>query len=190
MTVAGDAAYRAERWRVFVALRVPRSVADPLLAAARAALGPAAPVRWADPADLHLTLWFIGPLPASGLPAVEARVAAAAAMARPIDCRVEGCGTFGRGRGRATWVGLADPGADRVASLAGRLDPTDVPHQAHVTVCRGAPPGLAGDLGAALAGRDELAWRATVVEVLRSHAGRRPAYETLASFALGPVASA
>ncbi len=180
----------AERWRVFVALRLPRAVADPLAEAARTALAPGAPVRWVDPADLHLTIWFIGPLRPAELPAIAARVAATAAAARPFECRVEGCGTFGRGRGRAAWVGLAEPAAAAVAALATELVPADAPHQAHVTVCRGAPPGFAGDLGGALAGRAPLAWRATSLEVLRSHPGRRPAYETLAAFPLGAVGSA
>jgi 2'-5' RNA ligase len=184
---AGDAP--EERWRLFVALRVPRAVADQLAEAARATLAPGAPVHWVDPADLHLTIWFIGLLRPSELPAVAARVAAVAAAARSIECRVEGCGTFGRGPGRAAWVGLAEPAAAAVESLAAELAPPDAPHQAHITVCRGAPPAFAGDLGAALAGRAPQAWRATSLDLLRSHPGRRPAYETLAAFPLGTVGS-
>jgi len=180
----------AERWRVFVALRVPRAVADPLAKAAAAALAPGPTVRWVHAADLHLTLWFIGPLWPSQAPAVVGRMAVAAAAAGPIECRVEGAGTFGRGRGRAAWVGLAEPGAAAVVSLAAELAPADAPHQAHITVCRGAPPGFAGDLGVALAGRAGLSWRATSLELLRSHPGRRPAYETLAAVPLGAVAGA
>ncbi len=179
----------AERWRVFVALRVPRAVADPLGAVARAVLMPGGPVRWINPADLHLTLWFIGPLPPSELPAVAGRVAAAAATARPVECRVDRSGSFGRGRGRATWVGLAQPGATAIATLAGQLA-GDGPHVAHVTVCRGAPAALAVDLAAALAERGGLAWCATSMEILRSHPGRRPAYETVAAFPLGTGADA
>ncbi len=173
-----------------MALRVPRPVADVLVAAAWAALAPGTSVHWVDPADLHLTIWFIGPLWPVELPAVEARVGAVAAGARPIECRLHGTGSFGRGRGRAAWVGLAEPGAAGVASLAAQLAPPDGPHQAHVTVCRGAPPGFAGDLGAALAAHDALAWRATSLELLRSHAGRRPAYETVATFPLAADAGA
>ena len=77
-----------------------------------------------------------------------------------------------------------------MASLAAQLAPPDAPHQAHITVCRGAPPGFASDLGAALAARDALAWRATSLELLRSHPGRRPAYETVATFPLAAVAGA
>lgn len=188
MTRADEAP--AEPWRVFIALRVPQAVADRLAEAARAALAPGTPVRWVDPADLHLTVWFIGPVRASELPAIAARVAAAAAAAAPFECHVEGCGTFGRGRGRAAWVGLAEPAAAAVGSLAAELAPPDAPHQAHITVCRGASPGFAAALGAALAGRGPLAWRASSLEVLRSHPGRRPAYETLAAFPFGAVGSA
>jgi RNA 2',3'-cyclic 3'-phosphodiesterase len=177
-------------WRVFVALRVPGAVAEPLASVARTVLGPGVSVRWVDPADLHLTLWFIGPLLPAELPAVMARLAAAAAAARPIECRVQGTGTFGRGRGRTAWAGLAEPGATEAADLAAQLGPPDAPHQAHVTICRGAPPGFAADLGAALAGHAGLMWRATSLELLRSHPGRRPAYETIAAVPLGGVAGA
>jgi 2'-5' RNA ligase len=175
---------------VFVALRVPRPVADPLAATARAALVPGTSVRWVDAADLHLTIWFIGPLWPSELPAVEARVEAVAAAARPIECRIDGTGTFGRGRGQAAWVGLAEPGGAAVASLAAQLAPPGAPHHAHITVCRGAPPAFASELGTALARGHGMAWRATGLELLRSHPGRRPAYETAATFPLGAVAGA
>jgi len=179
-----------ERWRLFVALRVPPAVADQLAQVARASLPPRTPVRWVDPADLHLTLWFIGPLPPTELPNVAARVARAAGTVAPFACRIEGAGAFGHGKARAVWVGLAEPGAGTVAALAAEFDPDDRPHQAHITVCRGGLPAFAAAVAAALGDRPALAWIATDVEVLRSHPGRRPSYETVASFSLGPVASA
>jgi len=179
----------AAPWRLFVALRVPRAVADPLSTVARSALAPGARVRWVDPADLHLTLWFIGPVTPSELPGVADRVAGAAASVRPVECRVAGTGTFGRGRASAAWVGLAEPGAAAVAALAGQLT-GGAPHQAHITVCRGVPAAFAADLEAALTAHRTLAWRATTLQILRSHPGRRPAYETVGAFALGTGATA
>jgi len=171
----------------FAAIRVPVAVAVPLLALARALHEPDRPVRWVDPADLHVTLWFIGPLGSGDRPAVTARLAVSARAARPITCRVAGVGTFGRGPRRATWVGLAEPGAGRVAALAASL--WWGPFSPHVTVARGASPGFASMLAAAMvsrsAGTPRLAWRAATIELLQRQPGHRPAYETVAVFPLG-----
>lgn len=176
---AGPAASR----RVFVAIRVPLAVARSLLALALSVAEPGDRIRWVDPADLHLTVWFIGALDPGALPALGARLAAAAAAARPVTCRLVAAGDFGRGGRRATWVGLAEPGARRVKTLAASLDAG--PFEPHVTVARGAPAALATAIGARLVGAAALAWRATSIELLRSHPGRGPAYETMAAFTLG-----
>lgn len=170
-------------WRLFVAIRVPRAIADVIATVARSVPPPPGPGRWVDPADLHVTLWFIGQLPAIDVPALRDRLAGLAADAVPFDVEVAGAGTFGRGRGRATWVGLTGPGAGRVAALAASLG--GGPAHAHVTVCRGAPPAFAEALARRLAGTPALAWRAIALELLQSHPGRRPAYETIDRFPFG-----
>ena len=178
---------RPAAWRVFAGVRVPRGIAVQLLAVARSVAGTEAVIRWVDPADVHVTLWFIGSIEVRDLPRLGDELAAAAAACRPGTLRIAGTGTFGRGRGRATWVGLEGPGARRLTTLAGTLRPG--PFRAHVTLARGAPPGLATVLAAALAppasGSLRLAWRATRLELLRSRQGTHPAYETIASFRLG-----
>ena len=81
------------------------------------------------------------------------------------------------------WVGLAALRRGRMADLAAGLD--DGPFHAHVTVGRGAPPDLAAALAGRLAAGVALRWRATALELLRSHPGRRPAYETVGRFPFG-----
>jgi len=178
---------RAAAWRVFAGVRIPRPIGVRLLAMARSVAGTDALTRWVDPADLHVTVWFIGPIEERDLPRLGDDLAAAAAACRPGMVHIAGAGSFGRGRGRATWVGLDGPGARRLTSLAGALRPGLF--TAHVTLARGAPPGLATALATALAppasGSRRLAWRATRLELLRSRQGLRPAYETIAAFRLG-----
>jgi RNA 2',3'-cyclic 3'-phosphodiesterase len=183
--VTPPAAVEAGAWRVFVAIRVPRAVAEAIVAAARSVAPPPGPVRWVDPAELHVTLWFIGRLDAAQVPGIHDRLADLTAGAAPFDVEVAGAGSFGRGRGRATWVGLAAPGAGRIAALAAELH--DEPFHAHITISRGAPSVFADALAERLPAAPSLAWRVTALEVLRSHPGRRPAYETIdvASFGGG-----
>ena len=169
-----------------MALRVPRPVADVIAAAARAALAPGTAVRWVDPADLHLTIWFIGPLWPAELPAVEERVGAVAAAARPIECRVDGTGSFGQGRGRAAWVGSRRAGEPPGWRRWRRSSPRRMARTRPTSPCAGvrrpATPAISAPRCAA---RDALAWRATSLELLRSHPGRRPAYETVADLPPG-----
>jgi RNA 2',3'-cyclic 3'-phosphodiesterase len=175
----------AAAWRVFVAIRVPRAIAEAIVAAARSVAPQPGPIRWVDPTDLHVTVWFIGRLEAGDVPAIDDRLADLTAGAAPFDVAVAGAGSFGRGRGRATWVGLTAPGADRIAALAAELH--DEPFHAHVTINRGAPSAFADALAERLPAAPSLAWRVTALELLRSHPGRRPAYETIdvASFGAG-----
>lgn len=181
--MTGPTSAPAEIWRLFVAIRLPRATADAIVTLARAVPPPAGPVRWVEPADLHVTIWFIGDLPMPDVPAVRARLARLAADAASFDVEAAGAGTFGRGRGRATWVGLTAPGAGRMADLAVGLG--DGPFHAHVTVVRGAPPDFAAGLAGHLAAASPIRWRATALELLRSHPGRRPAYETVGRFPFG-----
>jgi 2'-5' RNA ligase len=173
----------AEAWRLFVAIRVPRTISEVVVAAAIADPRPGGRVRWVDPADLHVTVWFIGQVQASDVPALHDRLADVAAAASPFEVQMAGTGSFGRGAARATWVGLAGGGAGRIALLAEGLRAG--PFHAHVTVCRGAPAAFAAALDERLGGAPALAWRATALELLRSHPGRRPAYQTVARFTFG-----
>jgi RNA 2',3'-cyclic 3'-phosphodiesterase len=176
----GQTPTAADVWRLFVAIRVPRAIAEAIVSIATSVPAPTGIVRWVDPADLHATVWFIGDVAASDVAIVRDRLAGLAADTAAFDLEVAGAGTFGRGRGRASWVGLAAPGASRMAALAAELD--GGPFHAHVTVGRGAPPDLAAALARQLAGGPHLAWRATAMDLLRSHPGRRPAYETIGRF--------
>jgi 2'-5' RNA ligase len=82
-------------------------------------------VRWTDPATIHLTLRFLGEVPAERVPAVAQAVAAAAATGRPLSLLVQGAGAFPSSRRpRVVWLGVGGEVAALralVADLEARL---------------------------------------------------------------------
>jgi RNA 2',3'-cyclic 3'-phosphodiesterase len=185
--------------RLFVAVPVPSTTR----AAVHAALAPlraAHPgVRWTDPDGWHLTLAFIGELPAPG-PVLDA-VGPVAAWHRPATLALGDPGRFGD---RVLWLAVHDEPAGALVDLAadvgaGLVDagvlPADDPAvsrplQAHLTLARRRSAPIDDPLVAAA--RDELegvagdaatVWPSEHVEVWRSRLGRGPArYEVVASF--------
>jgi 2'-5' RNA ligase len=95
--------------RVFIAIEL----SDPVkkwLAAARTALEPAVPagtVRWVDGQGIHLTLKFLGDIPARQIDEVRGAMDRAAADGKPFPVTVEGLGCFPNlNRPRVVWAGV------------------------------------------------------------------------------------
>ena len=83
---------------------------------------PSGLVRWTPPAQIHLTLRFLGNIASDSVPNLETAVRRACAGLAPIELRVEGIGAFpDAARPRVLWVGLGGDGEqlgrlhDRVA---------------------------------------------------------------------------
>ena len=188
--------------RLFVALEPPEPVRRRLGALAedlRRGAGRAGDeVRWVPPANVHLTLQFLGAVPEERVTAVEAALGEAAAESRPLSLSVRGVGGFPNARRpRVLWAGLEGdlaPLAALVAGLGARLGklgfpPEDRPFSPHLTLGRArdghGAPGLAGAL--ARAGQAEAApWRASELVLFESHLSPRgPRYEAIARVALG-----
>jgi len=134
---------RSLRVRAFFGLPVPQPQRDQLgrFVATCAQLAP--DFRWAPPENLHLTLRFVGSI---DRPVVEA--VADALSARRLSAfklRLDGIGTFRRGRAvRVVWLGLS-AGAEEASALAAEVDAEcvraglvreDRPFQAHLTLAR------------------------------------------------------
>ena len=132
------------RKRLFVALELPASV--------RAALGEIAAqlrraagsnVRWTDPKGIHLTLKFIGEVPAERLEAIRGALAGIRA-ARPIEAAFRGIGWFPNARRpRVFWAGVeADEGlAALAAEIEHALEPLGIEREErefhpHLTLAR------------------------------------------------------
>ena len=176
---------RDERIRLFCALRLPGEVVEPLVAWQQRELDVEG-VRVVPPANLHVTLAFLGARPASELPAVTEALREAAARVAPPLLRV-------RGYRETRSVGMLtlddeDDRATRVAErLHKRLEGLRVyrrearPWLAHLTVVRfregprlHPPLPELGDISPSEA--------AVYHSVLRPTGAQ---YEVLESFALG-----
>jgi 2'-5' RNA ligase len=124
-------------------------------------LGADVTARWVDPANLHITLWFIGEVK-------DERAAAVTSVLRPdfgtpaFDLGVRGAGAFPpSGRPRVFWIGVTE-GREPIGRLYGevkaRLVPLGFeaearPYSPHVTIARvkDVAPGAARVVRQALA---------------------------------------
>ncbi len=107
---------RSENLRLFIALPLPDPVRDTLAALAQPLPG----VNWTRPEQLHVTLRFLGDVPADQYDAMVARLAAVEVA--PFILPVEGVGTFPPNRPpRVLWIGVG-AGHPRLFQLRQRLD--------------------------------------------------------------------
>jgi 2'-5' RNA ligase len=155
---------------------------------------PGAP-RWTPSARWHLTLVFLGDVPAPRLAPLVAEVAPAVAVTPQLTLQLAGAGRFGsRRRPAVCWAGVdGDVGeltalADRLVSAVRRvgLPVDDRPFRAHLTLGRWRPGRPAdGDLPERLAGHRGPLWPVREVVLWRSHLGADPRYDRVAAW---PVA--
>ena len=108
--------------RAFVAAELPTDLLK-ALAAVQAELGQRGlRVRWTRPASLHLTLKFLGDIPADRVPIVAEALRATAAEHDVFKLTAEGVGVFpGLRRPRVLWAGLGG-GGDALAQLQRRIE--------------------------------------------------------------------
>lgn len=191
--------------RLFVAVYPPVEAITHLGAqVARLRVGAAAAagtaVRLADPADLHLTLAFLGEVETARLADVRSVLGLAAQGFR--DDRdaspwlsLGGGGVFGDGRRTVLWTdvrgdvealhALARLIRDRLRHVGLPYD--DRPFRPHLTVARPgdrvAPAAVDADR-VALNDYQGPEWRATELVLVRSHLGLRSRYDRLAAWPL------
>jgi 2'-5' RNA ligase len=117
-----------ERLRLFVAITIPERVRNEIIAVQHElkplALGD---VRWTKPEQLHLTLKFLGSVPAASIAAVKNSLSEVCAGVRPFHLRAQGIGFFPNERQpRVVWVGFEGDGnvlADLQTRVERRLAP-------------------------------------------------------------------
>ncbi|WP_305037579.1 RNA 2',3'-cyclic phosphodiesterase [Geodermatophilus sp. TF02-6] len=177
----------------------PEALADLDRALAPLRNAPGAP-RWTASGRWHLTLLFLGDVPAAQVAPLVAAAGPAVAATPPLQLRLAGGGRFGsRRRPQVFWAGVTGDG-DGLGALAGRLARAarrrglpveDRPFRAHLTLGRWRPgrPGD-GDLPDRLAGYCGPSWPVTEVELLESHLGPTPRYDRVAAWPLGTSAPA
>ena len=136
----------SESIRAFVAVELPPEARDALSAVVRFLEGRGiVGLRTVDPASVHLTLKFLGNVPASRVEAIEDALVDAAARSRPFRLALGETGTFPeRGAPRVLWVGL-DGDVEALAGLRARVEealrplgfaPEGRPFRPHLTLAR------------------------------------------------------
>ncbi|MGW5669157.1 RNA 2',3'-cyclic phosphodiesterase [Micromonospora sp. NPDC003776] len=189
--------------RLFVAVYPPRPAVDDLTAQIRrlrvgAASAAGTNVRLADPANVHLTLAFLGDVEDDRLVEVESALGGSAETFRDgrdssLRLRLGGGGSFGRGRFTILWVDLRGD-VDGLATLArlirlglrrAQLPHDEKPFRPHLTIAR---PGDRIDRAEVLTDREALhdyegpEWPADELVLVRSHPGPCPTYDRLAAW--------
>lgn len=93
--------------RLFVAVRPPEPALADLARLVDTLAVSRSGARLTDRDRWHLTVTFLGDVPADRIDGAAAAVRAAAAIAPPSRLRLAGGGTFGRGRSAILWSGIA-----------------------------------------------------------------------------------
>ena len=112
-----------EAVRSFFAIELPDEIRTQALEVA-AAMREQVPhgVRWVPEDNLHLTLKFLGELPAEALPKLVARAASRLVREQPFRVELAGTGAFPHARAaRVLWLGIGVGGA-ALARLARKLE--------------------------------------------------------------------
>jgi len=193
-----------EKLRLFIAISIPEPVRDEIIRVQQELqpLVPRAVARWARSDQFHLTLRFLGDVPADGVEDLKQSVNAVCRNARPLSLRAEGVGFFPNLRSpRVVWVGINDRAGrlvdlqKQIEAAAGRFspEPGEKNFTGHATLGRLKNPGPADvrDLAARAESLEKRLfgeWTAPEIEIIRSElspVGAR--YTSLATFRLGAV---
>ncbi len=85
-------------------------------------LVPTSPASWGRENSLHLTLKFLGNVPADCLPNLSAAASRAVAQLKPFDISLTQTGAFPKsGSPRVLWIGIDDP-TQQLARMQVRLE--------------------------------------------------------------------
>lgn len=165
--------------RLFVAVEIvdeARQVAADVADRLRNELGSIVAARWANPANMHLTVRFIGHVVDERVPAVLDALRPSVRVA-PFDVVLGGCGVFpSSGMPRVIWIGLRE-GLHSLAAMHEEFnrrleplgfDPEDRPYSAHLTLAR--LTGGRSSVRRTIAGKivTPVRWRVTKAAVFHS----------------------
>ncbi len=193
-----------EKLRLFIAIQIPEPVRDEIIRVQQE-LQPLVPrnvARWAKSDQLHLTLRFLGDVPADGVEDLKKSVGAVCQNARPLSLRAEGVGFFPNPRSpRVIWAGINDGEGclmdlqKQIETAVGQFcpEPGEKNFTGHVTLGRLKNPRPADirDLAARAQSLEKRLfgeWTVHAIEIIRSELSPVGARHTsLAAFRLGVV---
>jgi len=185
--------------RTFLGMEIAREVRE-ALAEVICRLRPSVPAaKWVKPDNLHLTLKFLGNVPASDLEQIFAAARQAAADCQAFELESSGLGCFPNDRyPRVVWAGCA-AGSDCAVTLAQRLENEFAalgyerekrPYSPHLTLARIRDPRDGRGLAAALAAEGAPHFGVTFMEeivVFMSELRRSgPVYSPMCRIPLAP----
>ena len=140
-------------------------------------------LRWIPPERWHLTIAFFGEEQARDVARLTRRVARGVESQHPLELQLSEAGRFGD---RVLWIGVTGDRAPLVA-LGRRLATDDRAYRPHLTVARGRTGADLRRSVERLKTYRGPSWTATEVELIESHLGPRPTYDTVATWPLaGP----
>lgn len=157
--------------RIFVAIDLPAEIRRNIARLTDLLKPTASQIRWTHPEGLHVTLKFIGELPAEKLPEATTRLGTIR-VPGPLALQVRGVGYFPNARApRVIWLGLdCGPDLPALAALVEEaLLPLGIskgnrPFAAHLTLGRLKVPGSVSGLQELLRKREPLEFGAFVAE--------------------------
>ncbi|MER6398129.1 RNA 2',3'-cyclic phosphodiesterase [Kitasatospora sp. NPDC001603] len=167
--------------RVFVALAPPDDAKDELARALRPAYAGYPRLRWNRIEDWHITLAFLGELPATAVPLLRSALAGQAASRPALRLGLRGGGHFDQ---RLLWSGI-DGDLDGLHLLAADVRSvirscgiafTERPLRPHLTLARSRrdDPTSVPQAAAGLAGFVGRSWRTERLHLVGSNIGRGP----------------
>jgi 2'-5' RNA ligase len=111
-----------ERWRLFIAIALPKTVQVQLEAPLKDLQAPSTWIRVNSSERIHLTLHFLGHLPRTGVEQLEPALAAVVARRQRLRLTAEGVGAFPDiRRPRVLWAGIAGTDLPRLTALQADL---------------------------------------------------------------------
>jgi RNA 2',3'-cyclic 3'-phosphodiesterase len=191
----------SDRLRCFIAVHVPPQIREKLRDIQRKLEKsmPEEAVRWTPFEQLHLTLEFLGNVPATAVPKLEQTLTKVAAGHRPFKLRTESIGAFSSIRNpRVIWAGIAGnidqlkalQSAVHAAVVEWEQEPETRAYRPHLTLGRVRPlkpPELrkVSEALAAVAAPDVGTWDVTEFALMQSKLSPRGAqHSVLATFRL------
>lgn len=136
--------------RLFVALPISEEIRERCASLQEIGRQKASAIRWVDPEQIHLTLFFLGWTDPALRPKIEAQVYEAARLSAPFSVQVTGLGVFPKPASpKVFWVGVSDEApllalqlalSERMAALGFPVERR--PYRPHLTLGRvkGAVP--------------------------------------------------
>lgn len=191
----------AGKFRLFVAIPVPGPIREGLICVQRELrpLAPPGTVRWTKPEQFHLTLRFLGDVPADRVPVLQESLGVVCAGAPAFPVYAHGVGFFPNPRSpRVIWVEV-DDGQNHLTDLQQKIEDAVRPFTVgpgdrfvgHLTLGRIKPVEISNTLGlaagaGAMKNRMFGEWRACRVELVRSELSMNgTVYTPLAILPLG-----